>query len=93
MRRRTVQPEIRSFVSVFRYPVTLFDISKTKNANCSKECNVFGSGKCSLSAMQEGRKRKRCKFLVRKRAKLFANASVHIFGKEKCKTHRQFQRY
>ena len=29
-------------------------------------------------------------FLARKSAKLFANTKVHIFGKEKCKTHRQF---
>ena len=28
--------------------------------------------------------------LARKSAKLFANAKVQIFGKEKCKTHRQF---
>ena len=55
MRRRTVQPEIRSFVSVLRSPVTPFDRSKTKNANCFEECNVFGNGKCELSAIQEGR--------------------------------------
>ena len=83
--------EIRSFVSVLRSPVTPFDRSKTKNANCFKECNVFGSGKCELSAIQDGRKR--CKFLARKSAKLFANTKVPIFGKEMCKTHRQFQRY
>ena len=29
-------------------------------------------------------------FLARKSAKLFANTKVHIFGKEKCKTRRQF---
>ena len=29
-------------------------------------------------------------FLARKSAKLVANTKVHIFGKEKCKTHRQF---
>ena len=35
----------------------------------------------------------RCKFLARKRlsAKLFVNTKVDIFGKERCKTHRQFQ--
>ena len=26
-------------------------------------------------------------------AKLFANTKVQIFGKEKCRTHHQFQRY
>ena len=78
MRRRTVQPEIRSFVSVLRSPVTPFDRSKTKNANCFEERNVFGNGKCELSALQEGL---RCKFLARKSAKLFANTKVQIFGK------------
>ena len=55
MRRRTVQPEIRSFVSVLRSPVMPFDRSKTKNENCFEERNVFGNGKCELSALQEGR--------------------------------------
>ena len=35
----------------------------------------------------------RCNFLARKSAKLFANTKVQIFGKERCKIHRQFQRY
>ena len=64
MRRRTGQPEIPSFVSVLRSPVTPFDRSKTKNAKCFEECNVFGNGKCELCTIQEGRKR--CKFLARK---------------------------
>ena len=55
MRRMLVQPEIRSLVSVLRSPVTPFDRSKTKNANCFEERNVFGNGKCDLSALQEGR--------------------------------------
>ena len=29
-------------------------------------------------------------FLARNSAKLFVNSKVHILGKEKCKTHRQF---
>ena len=33
------------------------------------------------------------KFLARKNAKLFANTKVEIFGKKRCKFHRQFQRY
>ena len=73
MRRRTGQPEIRSFVSVLRSPVTPFDRSKKKNAKYFEELNVFGNGKCELSAIQEGRKR--CKFLARKSAKLFASAT------------------
>ena len=90
MRRRTVQPEIRSFVLLLRSPVTPFDRSKTKNANCFEERHVFGKGKCELSALQEGL---RCKILARKSAKLFANTKVEIFGKERCKIHCQFQSY
>ena len=50
-----VQSEILSFVSVFRSPVTPLDRSKTKNANCFEECNIFGNRKCELSTIQEGR--------------------------------------
>ena len=92
MRRRLVQPEIRPFVSVLRSPVTPFDRSKTKNTNCFEERNVFGNGKCDLSALQEGRNLG-AHFLARKSAKLFANTKVKIFGKERCKIHRQVQRY
>ena len=53
--KKVGQPEIQSFVSVLRSPVTPFDRSKTKNANCFEERNVFGNGKCDLSALQEGR--------------------------------------
>ena len=35
----------------------------------------------------------RFKFLARKSSKFFANAKVQIFGKEKWKSRRQFQRY
>ena len=73
MRRRTVQPEIRLFVLLLRTPVTPFDSANfTKNANCSEEWNVFGNGKCEISANQERRN------------------EVQIFGKEKCKTLRQY---
>ena len=72
MRRRTVQPETRSFVLLLQSHVMPFD--SAKNANCFEECNVFGNGKCELSAIQEGRK---------------LELQVQIFGKEKCKTLRQ----
>ena len=36
-------------------PCHSIDRSKTKNANCFEDCNVFGNGKCELSAIQEGR--------------------------------------
>ena len=56
MRRKTVQPEIRSFVLLLRSLVTPFDSANfTKNANYFEECNVFGNGECELSAIQEGR--------------------------------------
>ena len=56
MRRRTVQPENRSFVLLLRTPVTPFDNANfTKNANCSEEWNVFGNEKCELSANQKRR--------------------------------------
>ena len=63
----------------------------TKNANCSEEWNVFGNGKCELSANQKRRNEGanfwqgkvqnsspivRCKFLARKSAKLIANVSA-----------------
>ena len=35
----------------------------------------------------------RCTFFARKSAKLFANTKGEIFGKERCKIHRQFQRF
>ena len=46
-----MQPEIRLFVLVLRSPVMPFDRSKTKNANSFEECNIFGNGKCELSAI------------------------------------------
>ena len=35
----------------------------------------------------------KCKFLARESAKIFANTKVEIFVKERCKIHRQFQRF
>ena len=92
MKRRMVQPEIRSFFLLLLTLVTPFDSANfTKNANCSEEWNVFGNGKCELSANQERRNERanfwqgrvqnsspmlRCKFLARKSAKLIANFSA-----------------
>ena len=81
MRRRTVQPEIRSFVPVLRSPVTPFDKSKTKNENCFEERNVFGNGKCELSALQQSSRGEKLSLLKSK---------VQIFGREKCKTLHQY---
>ena len=91
MRRRTVQPEIRS---LFRCsdPLSRHLTEATKNANCFEECNVlfifffiYVQRKCELSAIQEGSPRKRCKFLARKSAKLFANTKVHILARKSAK--------
>ena len=87
-----MQPEIRSFVSVLRSPVTPFDRSKTKNVNCFEEHNVFGNRESVISPPFK-RGETDVQFLARKSAKLFANTKVDIFGKERCKIHRQFQRF
>ena len=57
----------------------------TKKANCFEERNVFGKGKCELSAIKEGSPRKRCKFLARKSAELFTNTKVHILVRKSAK--------
>ena len=67
-----VQPEIRSFVSVLRSPVTPFDKSKTKDANCFEERNVLATESVNSAPFKRG------------------ETKVQIFGKEKCKTLRQY---
>ena len=52
----------------------------------------FWHRKVWTQRLSRGEKLRR-KFLARKSAKFFANTEVQIFGKEKCKTHRQFQRH
>ena len=91
MRRRTVP----SFVSVIQSAVTPFDRSKTLRRTmrtASKSATFLATGKCELSAIQEGRKRckflarkvqnsspiLRCTFLARKNAKLIANFSCYL---------------
>ena len=90
MRRRTVQPEIRSFVSSLRSRTR--HRSKTKKWELFRRVQRFWQLKVWTQRHWRGEKL-RCNFLARKSAKFFANTKVHIFGKEKCKTHRQFQRY
>ena len=86
MRRRTVQPEIRSFVSVLRYPVTPFDRSDEEWELFRRVQRIYVQRKCELSAIQEGSPRKRCKCLARKIPKLFANtAKVHILARKSVK--------
>ena len=36
-------------------PLSITPFDSEKNANHFEKCNVFGSGKCELSAIQEGR--------------------------------------
>ena len=55
-----MQPEIRSFVSVPRSPVTPFDRGKTKSANfmknrnCFKECNVWATESANSAPFKRG---------------------------------------
>ena len=91
---RTVWSEVRRRNRLATAPLWQkqnFAANDAYSAYCFEESNVFGNGKCELSAIQEWGKR--CNFLARKSAKLFANTKVLIFGKEKCKTHHQFKRY
>ena len=77
-----MQPEIRSFALLLRSPVNhAMWCDSAKNANCSEKCNVFGNGKCELSANQEG-KNWGANFLARKSAKLFANTNREKDGSD-----------
>ena len=49
-----MQPEIRSLLCCFD-PLSITPFDSEKNANRFEKCNVFGNGKCELSAIQEGR--------------------------------------
>ena len=64
-------------------PLSITPFDSAKNANRFEKCNVFGNGKC-------GGRNWGANVLAKKSAKLVANTKVHIFGKEKCKTHRKF---
>ena len=77
MRRRTVQTENRSFVSVLRSPVTPFDRS-------DEECELFRGVQRILRATE---------VWTQRHSRRESEKEVHIFGKEKCKTVSQFQRY
>ena len=49
-----MQPDIQSFALVL-WPLSITPFDRAKNANRVEKCNVFGNGKCELSAIQEGR--------------------------------------
>ena len=70
-------------------PLSITPFDSAKNANRFEKCNVFGNGKCELSAIQEGEVQivwqekaqntspiLRCTFLARRSAKLIANFSA-----------------
>ena len=76
---------IRSFVSVLRSPVTLFDRSDEECELFRRVQRIYVQRKCELSAIQEGSPRKRNKFLARKSAKLFANTKLHILARKSAK--------
>ena len=82
MKRRTVQPEIRSFVSFLRSPVTpliLTLIMKTeatrRTRTVSKSATFLATESVNLAPFKR------------------RESQMQIFGKETCKTLRQFQRY
>ena len=87
-----MQPEIRSFVSVLRSPVTPFDRSKTKNANCSEERNVLATESVN-SAPFSKREEINVQIFGKEKCKTLRHYLGEIFGEERCKIHRQFQRY
>ena len=72
-------------------PLSITPFDSAKNTNCFEKCNVFGNGKCELSAFQKVRNRGanfwqgkaqnsspilRCTFLARRSAKPIANFSA-----------------
>ena len=72
-------------------PLSITPFDSAKNTICFKKCNVFGNGKCELSAFQkvrnwgakfwQGKAQNsspilRCTFLARRSAKLIANFSA-----------------
>ena len=72
-------------------PLSITPLDSAENTNCFEKCNVFGNGKCELSAFQkvrnwgakfwQGKAQNsspilRCTFLARRSAKLLANFSA-----------------
>ena len=90
MRRRTVQPNSRSFVSVLRSPVTPFDRSKRRTRTVRKSATFLATESVNLSAFKRGETKvqifgkEKCKtlrntkmkFWQRKGAKFITNFSV-----------------
>ena len=91
MRRRLVQPEIRSF---FGASIPCHAICQKQNEEREqfRRAQRFWQRKVWSQRPSRGEKL-RCKLLAWKSAKLFANTKVEIFGKERCKIHLQFQRF
>ena len=86
--RRTVQPEIRLCALLLWSPVN-HAIWQCEEYELFRKVQRFWQWKVWTQRISKDEKL-RCKILARKSAKLFANTEVHIFGQEKCKTHRQF---
>ena len=49
-----MQQEIRPFVSMLRSPVTPFERSKTKNANCSKSATFLATESVNSALFKRG---------------------------------------
>ena len=88
-----MQLEIRSFVSVLRSPSLSRHLTEaTKNAKSFEECNVFGTESVNSSLFKRG-VQERGENVWQGKCKTLRQYYGAHFGKEMCKTHRQFQRY
>ena len=79
-----MQQKIRSFVSVLPSPVTPFDRSETKDANCFEEWSVLATESVNSAPFKREKEVQisspilSCKFLARKSAKFIANFSATL---------------
>ena len=71
-------------------PLSITPFDSAKNASRFEKCNVFGNGKCERQRHSSVEKL-RCNFVWQKKAQnSWPILRLHIFGKDKCKTHGQF---
>ena len=65
--------------------------AKRRTRTVSKSAMFLATESVNSAPFKRGETK--VQILARKSAKLFANTKVQIFGKERCKIHRQFQRF
>ena len=71
-------------------PLSITPFDSAKNAKCFEKCNVLATESVNSAPFKRGETEVQIFWQGKAQIKLFANTKVHIFGKEKCKTHRQF---